>query len=42
MADLATHADHPFNLVFITDGQESPPLNAINKTSLIGWKGGKN
>lgn len=30
----------PSNIVFITDGQEAAPLNAINKTSLSGWHGG--
>lgn len=33
-------ADEPTNVVFITDGEEAPPLNAINKTSLSGWHGG--
>lgn len=32
--------DEPTNVVFITDGEEAPPLNAINKTSLSGWHGG--
>ena len=32
--------DTPSNIVFITDGQEAAPLNAINKTSLSGWHGG--
>lgn len=27
-------------VIFITDGQEAAPLNAINKTSLSGWQGG--
>ena len=42
MADLTINADYPFNVVFMTDGQESPPLNAISKTSLASWQGGKN
>jgi mxaL protein len=32
--------DTPTNVVFITDGEEAAPLNAINKTSLSGWHGG--
>ncbi|PCI60537.1 MAG: hypothetical protein COB34_02390 [Methylophilaceae bacterium] len=32
--------DVPVNVVFITDGDEAAPLNAINKTNLSGWIGG--
>lgn len=32
--------DVPANVVFITDGDEAAPLNAINKTNLSGWIGG--
>lgn len=29
----------PTNVVFITDGDEAPPLNAITKTKIAGWIG---
>lgn len=31
-------AGSPMNVVFITDGDEAPPLNAITKTTLAGWQ----
>jgi mxaL protein len=37
-ARLATF-DTPTNVVFITDGDEAPPLNAITKTKIAGWVG---
>ncbi|CAG0998759.1 mxaL protein [Methylophilaceae bacterium] len=30
----------PAQIVFFTDGDEAPKLNAINKTDLSGWQGG--
>lgn len=35
-ARLATFST-PTNVVFITDGDEAPPLNAITKTKITGW-----
>jgi mxaL protein len=32
--------DEPTNVVFITDGEEAAPLNALNKTALTDWHGG--
>lgn len=40
MATRLLTMDKPTNVVFITDGEEAAPLNAINKTSLSGWHGG--
>lgn len=33
-------AESPINVVFITNGDEAPPLNAITKTKLTGWQHG--
>ncbi len=35
-AKLATF-DTPTNVIFMTDGDEAPPLNAITKTNIVGW-----
>lgn len=35
-ARLATF-DAPTNVIFMTDGDEAPPLNAITKTDIVGW-----
>ena len=31
----------PAQVVFFTDGDEAPKLNAVNKTDLSGWQGGR-
>lgn len=38
IASSLVTASSPMNIVFITDGNEAPPLNIITKTTLSGWQ----
>jgi mxaL protein len=40
-AALINTLDMPVQVVFFTDGDEAPKLNAINKTDLSNWQGGR-
>jgi len=40
-ASIVSSLPKPANVIFITDGDEAPKLNAINKLDLSNWKGGE-
>lgn len=40
-AALLSSLETPAQVVFFTDGDEAPKLNAINKSDLSGWQGGE-
>lgn len=42
IASLLITSDEPAQVVFISDGNEAPPLNVFTKSSLVGWQGGRN
>jgi mxaL protein len=40
-AALVSLYQTPARVIFMTDGDEAPKLNAVNKTDLSGWQGGR-
>ena len=40
-AAIVSSYQTPARVIFMTDGDEAPKLNAVNKTDLSGWQGGR-
>lgn len=42
ISSIISTLGEPAQVVFITDGEEAPPLNVFSKTKLSDWQGGQN